>query len=88
MDVHKGREEYLKLRVQRSSSTTYHEQHPNHLASNTVTTIFPNYDQRDATFLDLFISTDALHVSGRSSAHHQEHKTEHTASGIVNQYCC
>jgi len=40
------------------------------------------------SFLDLFISTDPLHVSGSSSAHHQEHKTVHTASGIVNQYCC
>jgi len=39
-------------------------------------------------FLDLFISTDSLHVSGGSSAHHKEHKTVHTASGIVNQYCC
>ena len=45
--------------------------------------IIPNYDQQDATFLDLFISTDALHVSGGSSAHHQEHITVHTASGIV-----
>ena len=36
----------------------------------------------------LFISTDALHVSGGSSAHHQEHITVHTASGIVNQCCC
>jgi hypothetical protein len=50
--------------------------------------IIPNYDQQDATFRDLFISTDALHVSGCSSAHHQEHITVHTASGIVNQYCC
>ena len=49
---------------------------------------FPNYNQQDATFLDLFISTDALHVSGGSSVHHQEHVTVHTASGIVNQYCC
>ena len=40
------------------------------------------------TFLDLFIPTDALHVSGGSSAHHQEHITVHTASGILNQYCC
>ena len=31
-------------------------------------------------YLFLYI---ALHVSGRSSAHHQEHKTVHTASGIV-----
>ena len=50
--------------------------------------VFPNYSQQDATFLDLFISTDALHVSGGSSAHHQEHKTLHITSGIVNQYCC
>ena len=49
--------------------------------------IIPNYSQQDATFLDLFIFTDALHVSGGSSAHHQEHITVHTASGIVNQYC-
>jgi len=36
----------------------------------------------------LFISTNALHVSGGSSAHHQEHITVHTASVIINQYCC
>ena len=48
----------------------------------------PNYNHKYETFLDLFISTDALHVSGGSSAHHQEHKTVHTASGIVNQCCC
>ena len=51
------------------------------------TYIIPNYNQQDATFLDLFISTDALHVSGGSSAH-EENITVHTASGIVNQYCC
>ena len=50
--------------------------------------VFPNYNQQDATFLDLFISTDALHVSGGFFADHQEHRTVHTASGIVNQYCC
>jgi hypothetical protein len=50
--------------------------------------IIPNYSQQDATLFDLSIFTDALHVSGRSSAHHQEHTTVHTASGIVNQYCC
>ena len=48
----------------------------------------PNYNQQDATFLGLFIFTDALHVSGCFSAYHQEHITVHTASGIVNQYCC
>jgi hypothetical protein len=30
--------------------------------------IFISYNQQDATFLDLFISTDAVHVSGGSSA--------------------
>jgi len=43
--------------------------------------IIPNFNQQYATFLDLFISTDAVHVSGGSSAHHQEHITLHTASG-------
>ena len=32
-------------------------------------------------FLNLFIFTDALHVSGGSCAHHQEHTIVHTASG-------
>jgi len=32
--------------------------------------IITNYSQQDATFLE-FISTDAVHVSGGSSAHHQ-----------------
>ena len=49
--------------------------------------IIANYNQQDALFLDLFISTDALHVSGGSSAHHQEHITVHTASVNVNRYC-
>jgi hypothetical protein len=46
--------------------------------------LIPNYSQQDATFLDLFIFTDAVHVSGGSSTHHQEHKTVHTVSDIVN----
>jgi len=49
--------------------------------------IIQNYSQQDATFLDLFIFTNAVHFSGGSSAHHQEHMAVHTASGIVNQYC-
>jgi len=48
----------------------------------------PNYSQQDATFLDLLIFADAVNVSGGSSAHHQEHTTAQTASGIVNHYCC
>jgi hypothetical protein len=46
--------------------------------------IIPNYRRQFATFPDLFIFTDALHVSGGSSAHHQEHTTTRTASGICN----
>ena len=53
-----------------------------------IVIIIPNYSQQDATFLDLFISTDALLVSGGSSAHHQEHINVHTVSGILNQYRC
>jgi hypothetical protein len=49
--------------------------------------MIPNYSQQGAKFLDLFIFTDALQVSGGSSAHHQEHITVHTASVIVNRYC-
>jgi hypothetical protein len=33
-------------------------------------------------FLNLFIFTEAVHVSGGSSAHHQEHITVHITSGI------
>jgi len=38
-------------------------------------------------FLNLFIFTDALHFSGDSSAHHQEHITVHAPLVMVNQYC-
>jgi hypothetical protein len=50
--------------------------------------IIPNYSQQGATAFYLFVPKDAVHVSGGSSAHHQEHITVHTASGTVNQYCC
>jgi hypothetical protein len=46
--------------------------------------IIPNYSQQDATFLYLFISTDAVHVSGGSSAQHLEHTTVHTTSGSIS----
>jgi len=36
-------------------------------------------------FLNLFIFKDVVHVTGGSLAHHQEHITVHTASGIINQ---
>ena len=44
-----------------------------------------NKMQRFSIYLFL---QNSLHVSGGSSAHHQEHKIVHAASGIVNQYCC
>ena len=50
-----------------------------------IVNIIPNYNQQDTTFLDLFISADALHVSGGSSTHHQERISVHTASGIVEE---
>ena len=53
------------------------------LLAQKSTIVLPNYSQQDATFLDLFILTDALHVSGGSSAHHQEHITVHTASSSI-----
>jgi hypothetical protein len=57
-----------------------------------IANIIPNYNQQDATFLDLFISTDPLHVSGGSSSHHQEHINMYTASGIAalvdSMYSC
>jgi len=34
----------------------------------------------------VFITINALHVSGHSSAHHQELKTVHTASGICRDF--
>jgi hypothetical protein len=49
--------------------------------------IITNYSQQNAMFLES-ISTDALHVLGGFSAHHQEHTIVHTASDIVKQYCC
>jgi len=36
----------------------------------------------------IIIFQKALHVSGGSSVHRQEHITVHSASGIYSQYCC
>ena len=47
-------------------------------STETCCSVFPSSYQQDATFLDLFISTNALHVSGDSSTHHQGHKSVHT----------
>jgi hypothetical protein len=37
----------------------------------------PNYSQQDATFLNWFIFTDVLYISGGSSTYHQEHIPVH-----------
>jgi len=50
--------------------------------------IIPDYNQQDAKFLDLFIFTDFLHISGGSSAHHQEHITVHAAVLVDNTRSC
>ena len=36
----------------------------------------------------VFITINALHVSGGSSAHHQELKTVYTASGFLSSFFC
>jgi len=48
-----------------------------------IVNIIPNYNQQDAKFIYLFISTDAPHVSGGFSAHHQEHINVHAASSTL-----
>jgi len=45
-----------------------------------IVNVIPNYNLQDATFHNLFIYTDAVHVSGGSSTHHQENITVYTAS--------
>ena len=47
-----------------------------------VVNILRNYNKQDAHYTILFIILNALHVSGGFSAHHQELKTFHTASGV------
>jgi len=47
--------------------------------------IITNYSQQVATFLEFIYFYRRSTCFRRSSAHHQEHITVHTASGIVNQ---
>jgi hypothetical protein len=47
-----------------------------------VESISLKYNEQDAMFIYLFPKI-ALNVLGGFSTHHQEHKTVHTASGIV-----
>ena len=56
-----------------------------------IANIFAEDNQKFATFHNLFISYEALHVSGDFPVHHQELNTAHTASGIcqnVTATCC
>jgi hypothetical protein len=50
-----------------------------------VAGVITNDDQQDATIL-ICLCQSALHVSCDSIAHHQEHITVFTASGIVHRY--
>jgi hypothetical protein len=43
-----------------------------------------NDNQQDATILDFIYLYSSLHVLDDSFAHHQEHTTVPTASGVVN----
>jgi hypothetical protein len=55
-----------------------------HLNQETV-----NDDQQDATTsVYLFIPNQLYVFSGDVFAHHQEHLTVFTASGIIHHYCC
>jgi hypothetical protein len=60
-----------------------------HFGKHHYTEMLPYYKLQPTRCIFSWIySTDALHFSGGSSAHHQEHVTVPTASGIVNQYWC
>jgi hypothetical protein len=48
----------------------------------------PNYSQQDATFFGLFTFTDVLHVSGGSSAHHQDQQYWLTTPEAVCTVVC
>jgi len=70
----------LTTRLYWLSVSVYHSIIPNYSQQNLCMFFhtIPNYSQQDATFLELFISKDAVHVSGGSSAHHQDHTTVQT----------
>jgi hypothetical protein len=49
-----------------------------------------NYEnnQQNALYVLIYYSKSALHVSGDVFAHHPEHLTVFTVSGIVHPSCC
>ena len=56
-----------------------------------IANMFSEYNQQDATFLNLFISVRRSTCFRQFSAHHLELKTAHTVSGIcqaVTATCC
>ena len=56
-----------------------------------IANIFSEYNQQDATLLNLFISVRSSTCFGRFSVRHQGFKTTHTASGIcqtITTTCC
>ena len=56
-----------------------------------INKLLAEYNQKDVTFHNLFISVRRSTCFRRFSVHHQELKTEHTGSGIcqtVTATCC
>jgi uncharacterized Fe-S cluster-containing protein len=51
-----------------------------------IVIINPNYNQQDATFLDLFISTDALHPPETCRASVEINKSRNVASSVILIY--
>jgi hypothetical protein len=50
--------------------------------------LLPAGNQQEALYGLIYHSKSALHVSGDVFAHHQEHLTVFTVSGIVHPSCC
>jgi hypothetical protein len=57
---------------------------------SSLNAVWINYEnnQQDALYRLSYYSKSALHVSGDVFAHHQEHLTVFTVSGIVHPSCC
>jgi hypothetical protein len=51
-----------------------------------ISETYPGITNKMQRYTIVFIAINALHVSGGSSAHHQELKTVHTASGICRAF--
>ena len=48
--------------------------------------IYSSITNKMQSYTKVFITINALHVSGSSSAHHQEHETVYTASSICRVF--